>query len=154
MGTVIFAGQANSRDPFVNQTCILSGAYVSRMVCTARKGIIFQRAAAQFEPFEQAGASIVHQLKLDWPAGLLLYNCGPGPNFSIANDVTDPDLHQVAAAQLAIDGEIEESPIPNPSVLIKKKAYCPDLAGLRRSDRCAGWSSLQGSTVCRHSSAA
>ena len=70
------------------------------MGCAARKSIIFQQAIGLFEPFEQPGASVIHQPKLTWPTGLLLYNCGPGPNFPITDYIADPDLDQITSAQL------------------------------------------------------
>lgn len=130
MGTIIFTGQANSGDPLVDKAGILSRAHVGSVISAARECEILQRATPQFEPFEEARAGVVHQLKLDRPPGLLLNHGGSSSNFPIADDVADPDLHQVAAAQLAIDSEIEEGPVPNASVLIQKKAYRPDLAGL------------------------
>lgn len=46
MGAVILAGQADPYDPFVNQTCILSSAYMRCMIRSAWKCIILQRAPA------------------------------------------------------------------------------------------------------------
>lgn len=37
---------------------------------------------------------------------------------AVTNKIANLDLHKVAAAQLAIYGEIEESPIAKPSVLM------------------------------------
>jgi hypothetical protein len=135
MGPIVLTGQTNSRYPFINKPCILSCAYVGSMVGPAREGVIIQRATPKLEPSEEAGASIIHQLKLNRPAGLLLNDGGSGPNFPIANDVANPDLHQVAATQLAIDCEIEKRTIPDPSMLIKKETHSPNLARLERSLR-------------------
>lgn len=52
-----------------------------------------------------------------------------GSNFAITRNVADLDFHEIAAAQLAIDGEIEKSPIPNTSMLIKESL--PRLASIR-----------------------
>lgn len=98
------------------------------VVGSAGESVIFQRSTPELEPFEEAGANIVHQLKLNWPTGLLLNHGGSGSNFPVTNDAADPDLHQVTAAKLAV----EEGPIPNPSVLIKKEADRPYLAGFER----------------------
>jgi hypothetical protein len=103
------------------------------MIGSAREGVIIQGATPKLEPFEQARASIVHQLKLNRSACLLLNDSGSGPNFSIANDVANLDLHQVTATQFAIDCEIEKRTIPEPSVLIQKETYSPNLARLERS---------------------
>ena len=86
--------------------------------------MIFQGPTPKLEPFEEAGANIIHQLKLNRPSSLLLNDGGSGSNFPVANDVADPDLHQVAAA--------EESPIPNSAVLVQKEMDRPELAGFER----------------------
>lgn len=106
------------------------------MICVIRapwKGKVIERTAAKFEPLEQTGANIVHQFKLNWAAGLLLNNGGPGPDFAITNNVTDPDFHQVAAAQLAIDSQIEKRSVSKSSVSIKEETDCPNLAGVEGS---------------------
>jgi hypothetical protein len=41
-----------------------------------------------------------------------------------------PDFHfyQIAAAELAIDGKIEQCTISHPSFSVEKEAHCPNLA--------------------------
>jgi hypothetical protein len=46
---------------------------------------------------------------------------------SAGDDVADLNLHHVAAAQLAVDREIEKRPIAQPPVLVEPKPNCPDL---------------------------
>lgn len=133
MGTVILTRQPNSCDPFIDQAGVLACAYVGRMVGAARKGIVLKGATSQFEPFEEAGPSIIHELKLNRPTGLLLDDSGPRPDFSIANNVADPNFHQVATTQFTVDSQIEKRSISNPPVLIKKEAHCPNLTRFERS---------------------
>lgn len=80
---------------------------MGRMIGSAREGIILQGASPQFQPSEQAGASIVHQFELNGPPGLLLDDDRPRPNFTVTNDIADLDLHQVTATKLAVNGEIK-----------------------------------------------
>ena len=135
MGAIIFTGQANSCNPLVDKAGILSRAYVGSMIGAAGEAKSSKEPPSQFEPFEEASASFVHQFELNWPSGLLLNNRGSRTNFPITNDVAGPDLHQIAAAQFAIDGEIEESPISNPPMLIQEEANGPNLTGFERSLR-------------------
>lgn len=65
----------------------------------------------------------------------MLNDRGSGSNFTITNNVANPDLHQIAAPQLAIDCEIEKRTIPDSSVLIKKETHRPNLARLKCSLR-------------------
>jgi hypothetical protein len=67
------------------------------------------------------------------PSGLLLDDSSPRTDFSIANNVVDPDFHQVATAQFAVDSQIKKRSISNPPVLIKKEARCPNLTRFERS---------------------
>lgn len=94
----------------------MPGAYVGGVVGAAGERVILKGSTPQLEPFEEAGASIVHQLKLNRPPGLLLNHDGSRPNLPITNDVADSDLHQVAAAQFAIDGEVKEGSISDTSM--------------------------------------
>ena len=65
----IFAWQADARHPLIHQAGILAGAHVGGTIGAAREGIIFQGAAPQIQPTEQARASVVHQLELNGPPG-------------------------------------------------------------------------------------
>jgi hypothetical protein len=49
--------------------------------------------------------------------------------------ITDPDLHHIATAQLAVDGEIEQRSIPQAAMLIKEEANSPNLSRLERALR-------------------
>ena len=101
------------------------------MIGSAREGIILQGAAAQFQPSEQAGASVIHQLELDRPPSLLLNNDRTRPNFPITYDVANLDLHQITTAQFAVDGEVEKRSVAGPSMLINEEADCPNLTGFQ-----------------------
>jgi hypothetical protein len=60
----------------------------------------------------------------------LLYNRGSCSNFPITNDIADPDLHQIASAKLAIDGQVKEGTVPDSPMLVEKEADRPYLTGL------------------------
>ena len=57
----------------------------------------------------------------------LLDDRGPISNIKPYNHITDFDFHQIAAAQLPIDCEVEKSSIPQSSLAIEMKADRPDL---------------------------
>jgi hypothetical protein len=50
--------------------------------------------------------------------------------FSDCKDIANPDLHQIASAKLAADGEVKEGPVAHPPMLVEKKADYPYLTGL------------------------
>jgi hypothetical protein len=76
------------------------------MVGAAREGVVLDRAAPAFQPNLETGPSRFEQLELNRPTGLLLGHRGPRHDPAAADQLTDPDFHDVAAAQLAVDGEV------------------------------------------------
>jgi hypothetical protein len=46
------------------------------------------------------------------------------------NQIADPDLHDIAAPQLAIDRQIEEGAVSEAPMLIQEEPYRPDLTRL------------------------
>jgi hypothetical protein len=70
MGAIILSPNANFCDLFVNKAGILPCADVGRVFGAAGKGVILQGSTLELKPFDEAGASIVHQLNLTWRSGL------------------------------------------------------------------------------------
>jgi len=54
-------------------------------------------------------------------------------NGTTGDDIPNLHLDDVAAAQLAIDGEIEQCPVTQSPVFVEEKAYCPDVAWFQRA---------------------
>ncbi|HEX7853115.1 MAG TPA: hypothetical protein VF503_05410 [Sphingobium sp.] len=55
----------------------------------------------------------------------------PCADFLVAHDIADPHFDQIAAAQPAINGKIEERSITNPAALTEKKRIAPIWRGLK-----------------------
>jgi hypothetical protein len=53
------------------------------------------------------------------------------PHHPASQHVADPQLDEVAAAQLAIDREVEEGEVSRPSLTLQMKADRPNLLGLQ-----------------------
>ena len=70
------------------------------------------RTTTPFQPSQDAVPSMLQQFELDGAAGFLLYDDSPRLDPPPAHDVSDFDLHDITAAQLAVDGKIEQRPIP------------------------------------------
>lgn len=121
MGAVLFAPQANRRDPFIDQTGILSGTYGRRVINPARKRVVIHRPTTPLKPCEQAGTSVSHQLELNGTACLLLHHGRTGSYFRADDQGADFDLYEIAATQLAIDGEIEQGAITHRRSRSRKK---------------------------------
>ena len=106
-----------------------------RVVGAAREGIVLKRAASVFQPGLKTGASRFEQLELDRPARLLLRDSGSRPHPAAADKLTDSDLHDVAAAQLAVDGEVEERAVAEVSFPVEPESDGPNLLRLERALR-------------------
>jgi hypothetical protein len=66
-------------------------------------------------------------LKLDWPAGLSLNDAGAVSYLAANANVVDAQPHEVATAQLAVDGEIEQCEVAPTPLKLEPNADCPDL---------------------------
>ena len=71
-------------------------------------------------------------LELDRPTCLLLNDDGTGAYLPANDQVTDFDPDHVAATQLAIDSQVEQRPITQPTMLVKEEADSPNLSRLQR----------------------
>jgi hypothetical protein len=84
------------------------------MVDPAGECKILDRSAAPLKPCQEASTSIRHDFELNWPIGLLLDNHRPRSQLTAGDKIADPDLHQIAASQLAVDRKIEKRPVSKP----------------------------------------
>ena len=104
--------ETNCTDPLVDQLGILAGAEVTHIVHPAREDEIVQRATTAVEPGQQCFARFGHQLELNGSMGLLLDYRRPVSNGTAGDDVPNLHFDDVASAQLAIDGQVEQRPVP------------------------------------------
>ena len=82
------------------------------VINAAREKIIMSRTATSLQPGNQSSTNIRCQFELDGTVGLLLDDNRTVPNVRAGYHVTNFDLHQIAATQLAVDCEVEERPVP------------------------------------------
>jgi hypothetical protein len=54
---------------------------------------------------------------------------GPGADPAATEEIADPDLYDVTAAQFAVDRQIEHRPIPDPALTVEPEADGSDLLG-------------------------
>src|SRR5579872_2022051 len=100
------------------------------MIGAAREGEVFERPTPVFQPSLYACASRFEQLEPDRTARLLLSDSGSGSHSAAADELTDPDFHDVAASQLAIDGKVEQRPIAQTPFSVEPEPDGPDLLRL------------------------
>jgi hypothetical protein len=103
------------------------------VVYPTRKDEIVERATAPREPSQQGLARFGHQFKLHGPMRLLLDHSRASSQGSTSHNRADFHFNDVAAAQFAIDRQVEQRSVAQPSVLIEEKTDCPDIAGFKRA---------------------
>jgi hypothetical protein len=127
MSSILLTEQTDATDPFIHQSRVLPGAEVISAIYAAREHIISQRSAPPFQPGKQASSCIRQQLELDRPISLLLHDDCSGANLPANYQVADLYLNHVAATQLAVDRQVKQRPITQPTMLVKEKADGPNL---------------------------
>ena len=88
------------------------------VVGPAREGKVVESAASTFEPRQDARPGRLKKLELHRPAGFSLDNNCSRPNPTAAYEVAGPDLDDVAAAQLAVDCQVEHGSVANARILV------------------------------------
>ena len=68
----------------------------------------------------------------DRPPGLPLLDGCPLDSIAVRSDVLDPEPYQVTGAKLAIDCQVEERQISEPTIELQARAYRPDMFRLQR----------------------
>jgi hypothetical protein len=100
---------------------------VARVIDPAREDIVLNRAATPFEPGQKASSHVARDLELDGATGLLLNNDRSSSDIRPRDDIANPNLHQVAAAKLAVDRKIEQGTVTNATLAIEEEADGPNL---------------------------
>ena len=118
---------------FVDEPGVLAGADVLGVFCSTRKCEVVERAASTFQPSKDAGPGRFEQLELDRPPGFALNDDRTRANTTAADEVADPDLDDVAAAQLAVDREVEHGAVADPTLLVKPEPNSPHLWWFERA---------------------
>lgn len=100
MRAVFAAIETDSCDPFIDKTRVLPGTQVSHVVGPAWKDEIEDCTATALQPDFQTPACLCHDLELNWPASLLLGYRRAVADMAAANDITNLDLHEIAASHI------------------------------------------------------
>ena len=133
MRTIFLAAKADPYDPLIDETRILAGAEMIGMVDTAWEHVIAQRSAAALEPRQKTGPRVRQQLELDRSSGLPLDDGRSSSDLPAYDDVPDFEADDIATAQLAVDGNIEQRPIAKSPMLVEIEANAPYLFRLQSS---------------------
>ena len=81
----------------------------------------------RFDPRRNGLARLLAQLEPHGTGGLLLDHSGAGENMVAVRDIAHPQGHQIASAQLAVDGQVAQ-----PLAELQPDADRPDFLELQR----------------------
>ena len=133
MGAILRAGQTDPRHPLIDKAGILPRAEMIGMIDAAWEDEIIQRSATTLKPGEQAGPGVCEQLELHGTFRLLLDDHRPRSDLTAADQIADLHADDVATAKLAVDREVEQRAVANPSMLVQKEPDLPYLPRLQSS---------------------
>ena len=109
--SIVLAPQTNRGHPFVNKPGILSSAEMIGVVDPTGEGIVIDRSSPPPKPGKHASPDLSRDLELYGTSGLLLNDHGTSSNFRACHKGSNFDLNEIAAAELAVDGKIEQRSI-------------------------------------------
>jgi hypothetical protein len=139
--------EADHRDPVIDQPGVLPGGQMPVRIAAAGKEPITIAGDPDMHPVGDGVARWLCQLEGNRPTGLLLDDRRSRPNGHPCDHVIQPQLYEIAAAQLAVDREVEQREITYAMVDGQPRSDFPDVLGLQRrlrADDAAGVPGLVG----------
>lgn len=121
------AVHSRARDPAMHDACVLARRKVRLILNPARKGVGASIRWSRVQPLLQRDAGLLHDLELNRSAGLVLDNSRSISHVAARRDVVDAEADEIAAAQLIVDGKIEQSEIALAVLNLKSDTNGPDL---------------------------
>ena len=111
---------------------ILPSRKVRRRRHTARKEELLRPQAGGRDPGTDRVPRLFGDLELHRPLGLLLHDNRAWGDMTASEHIANLKPHQVAPAQLAVDGEIEQRQFPGSMVQLQSNPNSPDRLQFQR----------------------
>ena len=110
MGAKLQRVETDTGDPFADQARVLPGGEAARFATpTPRKQELTRLPCRQLQVVINRLAGLLGNLEPDWAAGLPLPNGCAVECVAVRCHVIHADANHVAAAQLAVDGKVEQA---------------------------------------------
>jgi hypothetical protein len=103
---------------------------MSRLAVATQEELACGREFRRGDPGRDRLAGLLGQCEPDWLAGLSLLDRGSRQGAIFVSDVTHPESDQIATAQLAVDGDVEQREVPRSLCNLKADSDCADLSEL------------------------
>src|SRR5213593_147553 len=126
MGAVSHWIKPNRSRPGMNDPGILPSRKVRRRQHTARKEELLRLQASGRDPPTDRLPRLFGDLELHRPQGLLLHDNRAWGDMTALEHIANVKPHQVAPAQLAVDGEIEQCEFPGLMIQLQSNPDGPD----------------------------
>lgn len=122
--------QSEFSDPATKNAGVLPGAEVRRVVHSAREQEVVLSQSGAMDPGLHSLAGSGCELKLHRTLRLVLHHCCPRGNVLSVADVHDLQANKIAASQLAVQAQIEESELAHSALQLQSHPQCPDVLEL------------------------
>jgi hypothetical protein len=133
MRTVGRAVKRGALDPGMDDPRILSRREVEPRAEPAREEVLPLPGADFGKPVFHRGPRLLGNFELDRPPCLLLDDGGAVSNPAAGANIVDLQPHEVAASELAIDGEIEQSEVARSVLQLKPHPDRPNVLRFQRT---------------------
>ena len=94
----------------------------------AREQMLRRRKLCFGDPRLDRIPCLLGKLELHELPGLLLNDAGAGRRLSTEGRVPHPQTNEVAAPESGVQGQIEQSQVPDTPAQLEPDSYCPDLS--------------------------
>ena len=127
MRTILPLVETDRRDPFIDKARILPCAQVAEIGDSAWEHKVVDGSSAPIEPSGETFPRFCHDFELHRSTGLLLDDGRAVAKSTRAHQVAYLDLDEIAASQLAIDGQIEQRSVAQAPMFIEIEADRPNI---------------------------
>ena len=111
---------------------VLSRRNMRRFGEATRKQVLLRLQLRLLDPGGDRSPRRLGQFKLHRPLGLSLHDHRPGQDLVAVRDVANAQIDEIAAAQLAVDREVEHGQVSNLMRVLKVNSDGPDVLRLER----------------------
>ena len=132
VGPVYRRIEADGGDPLMHDPGVLTRRDVRRDRKTTGEQVVLRLHIGLFNPSSDSQPGRLGQLELHRPLRLSLDDHGSGQDLIGVNHVAHPQAHQIAAAQLAVDRQVEHGQVADLMPVLQVESNGPDILWLER----------------------
>ena len=124
---VVCGIEPDHANPAGQDTAILSGREVWPAAQAGAEEVVLGSQRSCSDPVGQCTAREVGDFELYWAMRLLLHDDAPRGDPITVGNIAHPELHEIAAPELTIDGQVEQRELPNSFSQLQSDADGPNV---------------------------